>query len=79
MHMIASLPRKKVSERTRILPGTPSENPKISGCSTTRGVVCNAQRKAMEVERYIITSGSNACRIDDYKSGEIKGFACSAS
>lgn len=67
--------RVHVHTRTVSNSGTPSENPKIS-----RSTRCGVQRrKTVEVARYIITSGSNVCRIDDYKSGEIKGLACSAS
>jgi len=44
------------------------------------GATCNAWRKKAEMAlHYIITSGSNARWIDDYKSGEIKGSSCSAS
>lgn len=50
-----------------------------SASAARRDAACNAWRNVVVVARYIITSGSNACRIDDYKSGEIKGLACSAS
>lgn len=57
--------------------GIPSENLKNQRYSERRDVRC-AVKSDGGGSCYIITSGSNAYRIDDYKSGKMKRLTCSA-